>query len=221
MTLSVSDRDRMSMRRFLAPESSVMLPPLGEGSIAARPRLESVAPKASRSAVGVQQCMINGHMLPPLPATGIAQRRERDHPPFAPQASSSSSTGSGASSAALIDLMTSARAPRPSYSEEQRFFIMYTRIVLCLSWQDIESGYAELFGQEAVELRSRGGLTSVYYRIRKRWGLEEVLKTAPETVADKMAVLRRTEWLPPDFLMKMGYLQGYSGPEVGTRYEVS
>ncbi|TKA82655.1 hypothetical protein B0A55_00754 [Friedmanniomyces simplex] len=82
-----------------------------------------------------------------------------------------------------------------------------------LIYGDIESGYAELFGLGAVGLRSRGSLTSVYYRIRKRWGLVEVLKTAPETVADKMAVLRRAEWLPPDFLMKMGYLQGYAGPE--------
>jgi len=117
--------------------------------------------------------------------------------------------------------MTSARAPRISYSEEQRFYIMYTRIVLCMSWQEIESGYAKLFGQDAVGLRSRGGLTSVYYRIRKRWGLEEVLKAAPETVTDKLAVLRRAEWLPSDFLAKIGELQTQAGLEVSMRLVAS
>ncbi|KAK3629880.1 hypothetical protein LTR56_017775 [Elasticomyces elasticus] len=122
-----------------------------------------------------------------------------DYSPYAP-ASPPSSTTSETSEA------MSTRAPRPSYSEEQRFFIMYTRVVLCWSWQDIELGYGRLFGQDAVGLRSRGGLTSVYYRIRRRWGLEEVLKTAPETSqADKLEVQRRANWLQPDFLMQIGY----------------
>lgn len=56
------------------------------------------------------------------------------------------------------------RATRPVYNEEQKFFIMYTRIVLDQGWSDIEDRFAEVFGQ-----RSKDGLTSMYYRIRKSW----------------------------------------------------
>jgi len=60
------------------------------------------------------------------------------------------------------------RPPRPSYSEEQKFYIMYARITCCKSWPDIENGFVEIFGSGAVH-RSKGGLTSVYYRIRRSW----------------------------------------------------
>lgn len=63
------------------------------------------------------------------------------------------------------------RPPRPSYNEEQRFCIMYLRIVRDKSWPEIEDKFAELFNT-----RSKGGLTSVYYRIRKSWGLKDVLR---------------------------------------------
>ncbi|KAK0273422.1 hypothetical protein LTR35_001881 [Friedmanniomyces endolithicus] len=197
MSPPASDRERMSMRRFLAPQSPPTAPAAPEGSNVPRLSLESAVSGESSDA-GTQA------------STLIAIRtssRMSEHSPCIPRASSPGSTDSAASSGPLFDRMTSARAPRISYSEEQRFYIMYTRIVLCMSWQEIESGYAKLFGQDAVGLRSRGGLTSVYYRIRKCWGLEEVLKAAPETVTDKLAVLRRAEWLPSDFLAKIGALQ--------------
>ncbi|KAK3071610.1 hypothetical protein LTR53_008321 [Teratosphaeriaceae sp. CCFEE 6253] len=111
---------------------------------------------------------------------------------------------SSTTSSADDPMPSAARPPRPAYSEEQRFFIMHTRVVLNLSWHEIEARYAQLFGQDLVRLRSRGGLTSVYYRIRKRWGMEEVLKTAPESsYADKVEVLRRVGWMPGEFLAKM------------------
>ncbi|KAK5701272.1 hypothetical protein LTR17_022729 [Elasticomyces elasticus] len=168
---------------------------LGEGSSPSH----SASPLSTSAIMNVQVCAGQKHMRSPLPAARSLERRVGDYSPYAP-ASPPSSTTSETSDA------MSTRAPRPSYSEEQRFFIMYTRVVLCWSWQDIELGYARLFGQEAVGLRSRGGLTSVYYRIRRRWGLEEVLKTAPETSqADKLEVQRRANWLQPDFLMQIGY----------------
>ncbi|KAK0248121.1 hypothetical protein LTR91_014953 [Friedmanniomyces endolithicus] len=207
MTPPAWDRERMSVRRILAPQSPLLAPVATEGSNAPRLSLESaVSGESSDAALGNQLSIVRSLTL----LTPIAIRipsRMSEHSPCVSQLSSSVSTDSAASSGTLFDRMTSARAPRISYSEEQRFFIMYTRIVLCMSWQEIESGYAKLFGQDAVGLRSRGGLTSVYYRIRKRWGLEEVLKAAPETVADKLAVLRRAEWLPSDFLAKIGELQ--------------
>ncbi|KAK1031536.1 hypothetical protein LTS16_017954 [Friedmanniomyces endolithicus] len=205
MTPPASDRERMSIRRFLAPQSPLTTPAAPEGSSILRLSLESAVSGESSDA-GIQPSNVRSHTLPPPIAIRIPSRMS-EHSPCLPQASSPGSTDSAASSRTLFDRMTSARAPRISYSEEQRFYIMYTRIVLCMSWQEIESGYAKLFGQDAVGLRSRGGLTSVYYRIRKRWGLEEVLKAAPETVTDKLAVLRRAEWLPSDFLAKIGELQ--------------
>ncbi|KAK1820325.1 hypothetical protein LTR12_005188 [Friedmanniomyces endolithicus] len=205
MTPPASDRERMSIRRFLAPRSPLTTPAAPEGSSILRLSLESAVSGESSDA-GIQPSNVRSHTLPPPIAIRIPSRMS-EHTPCLPQASSPGSTDSAASSRTLFDRMTSARAPRISYSEEQRFYIMYTRIVLCMSWQEIESGYAKLFGQDAVGLRSRGGLTSVYYRIRKRWGLEEVLKAAPETVTDKLAVLRRAEWLPSDFLAKIGELQ--------------
>ncbi|KAK4561845.1 hypothetical protein LTR86_004525 [Recurvomyces mirabilis] len=97
------------------------------------------------------------------------------------------------------------RPPRPAYNEEQRFFIMFSRIVLYQSWPEIEHGFGELFGRNAVP-RSRGGLTSVYYRVRKRWGLEEVLKTDNEaTYGDRFEVGRRAQWMSPAFLDRIGY----------------
>ncbi|KAK1062730.1 hypothetical protein LTR74_010046 [Friedmanniomyces endolithicus] len=205
MSPPASDRERMSMRRFLAPQSPPTAPAAPEGSNVPRLSLESAVSGESSDA-GTQPSTVRSPTLPQLIAIRTSSRMS-EHSPCLPRAPSSGSTDSAASSGPLFDRMTSARAPRISYSEEQRFYIMYTRIVLCMSWQEIESGYAKLFGQDAVGLRSRGGLTSVYYRIRKCWGLEEVLKAAPETVTDKLAVLRRAEWLPSDFLAKIGALQ--------------
>lgn len=56
------------------------------------------------------------------------------------------------------------RAPRPAYSEEQKFYIMFARILRGRSWPEIERDFARLFGQR-ISQRSKGGLTSVYYRV--------------------------------------------------------
>lgn len=94
------------------------------------------------------------------------------------------------------------RAPRPSYSEEQKFFIMYARIMRDQSWPEIEDKFAETFGQ-----RSKGGLTSVYYRARRDWGLAEVLKSGPGTFsADCREVELRAGNFSKAFLIQIGYL---------------
>jgi hypothetical protein len=64
------------------------------------------------------------------------------------------------------------REARPSYNEEQRFFIMYKRIVERLSWAAIEDQFATLFN-----IRTKDGLTSAYYRIRRSWGMRDVTET--------------------------------------------
>lgn len=94
------------------------------------------------------------------------------------------------------------RAPRPSYSEEQKFFIMYARIMRDQSWPEIEDKFAEIFGQ-----RSKGGLTSVYYRARRDWGLAEVLKSGPGTFSsDCREVEQRATNFSKPFLIQIGYL---------------
>jgi hypothetical protein len=64
------------------------------------------------------------------------------------------------------------RPARPSYTDEQRFFIMYYRIVREHSWSEIEVKFASFF-----DLRTKDAITSVYYRTRKMWGMEKVLDT--------------------------------------------
>ena len=57
------------------------------------------------------------------------------------------------------------RASRPAYSEEQKSYIMFARILRGRSWPEIERDFARLFGHR-ISQRSKGGLTSVYYRVR-------------------------------------------------------
>ena len=61
--------------------------------------------------------------------------------------------------------INSKRPTRPPYTEEQKFFIMFARVLDQQSWLDIEDRFLEVFGRPA----SRDGLTSMYYRIRKSW----------------------------------------------------
>ncbi|KAF2163256.1 hypothetical protein M409DRAFT_26301 [Zasmidium cellare ATCC 36951] len=96
------------------------------------------------------------------------------------------------------------RAPRPSYSEEQKFFIMYARLVKDQTWPAIEDQFNIIFGT-----RTKGGLTSVYYRVRRDWGLAEVLKSGPDSFrADCKEVERRARNFSAEFLAQIGYLTG-------------
>ena len=92
------------------------------------------------------------------------------------------------------------RAARPPYTEEQKFFIMYQRIVRELSWPDIEDRFARHFN-----IRSRGGLTSVYYRVRKDLGMQEVLKTQVGSSSDRVMVEARANHFSGDVLEMLGY----------------
>ena len=71
--------------------------------------------------------------LPPiLPSLRIeSQSKEARQPPGSPESSTDSADHSDIS-------MSATRAARPAYNDEQKFYIMYSRIVLGLSWPDIE-----------------------------------------------------------------------------------
>ena len=79
---------------------------------------------------------------------------------------------------------------------------MYARIVQDKCWHDIEDDFVRIFGQ-----RTKGGLTSMYYRIRKNWGLEEVLKSGvSSSKAEKTVVDQRAAHFSRESLLTIGYL---------------
>jgi len=87
------------------------------------------------------------------------------------------------------------RLARPSYTEEQKFFIMYYRVVRKLSWPEIENQFASFFN-----LRTKDGLTSVYYRIRKTWGMDKVLATETSSVSARKLSESNASRFSKDFL---------------------
>lgn len=92
------------------------------------------------------------------------------------------------------------RTARPPYTEEQKFFIMYNRIIKELSWPEIEDKFESYF-----DARSGDGLMSVYYRVRKDWGMGKVLKTKPGSSSDRTKFEARVAYFSKDFLEKLGY----------------
>jgi hypothetical protein len=92
------------------------------------------------------------------------------------------------------------QATRPSYTQEQRFFIVYQRIIGELSWPEIEDKFADFFN-----IRTRNGLTSVYYRLCKGWGMKEVSKDAYHAASDVGKVVENAVRFQTDFLRGLGY----------------
>jgi len=93
------------------------------------------------------------------------------------------------------------RTARPSYTEEQKFSIMYYRLIRELSWPEIENEYASFFN-----LRTKDGLTSVYYRIREDWGMKKVLSTGTDFISAHDIVRIRASNFSKKFLTDLGYL---------------
>jgi hypothetical protein len=89
---------------------------------------------------------------------------------------------------------------RPSYNEEQKFFIMYYRMVKQLSWTEIEDIFAQLF-----YLRSKEGPTAAYYRIRQSWGMEQVLNNPACPEDDLSTIERKADGFSRAFLESIGY----------------
>lgn len=91
---------------------------------------------------------------------------------------------------------------------------MHARIVRDHDWRRIEDDFERAFGHR----RPRDGLTAVYYRIRTRWGLAQVLKSGSGVAAaaaaaatmelsreDVAAVHARAAKLDQEFLQRIGY----------------
>ncbi|GAB7360136.1 hypothetical protein MBLNU230_g7899t1 [Neophaeotheca triangularis] len=145
------------------------------------------------------------HYGPVSPTASIESEESRCHQinphPHHHHHQHNHSNNNNSSSSSSINSRKMPRPPRPSYNEEQRFCIMYLRIVRDKSWPEIEDKFAELFNT-----RSKGGLTSVYYRIRKSWGLKDVLRSGPDKFdSDRRVVIRRATNFSHDFLAALGY----------------
>jgi hypothetical protein len=94
------------------------------------------------------------------------------------------------------------RKARPSYSDEQKFFIMYNRIIRGLPWAEIEESFSKFFG-----LRTQNGLYSVYYRTRKIWKMKDIQSTdVRASRRDKSTVIRMAANFSTELLMEVGYL---------------
>jgi hypothetical protein len=92
------------------------------------------------------------------------------------------------------------RPARPSYTDEQRFFIMYYRIARECSWSEIEVEFASFF-----DLRTKDAITSVYYRTRKMWGMDKVLETDLHSIDDRNRIESEASRFSRDFLVYLGY----------------
>jgi hypothetical protein len=97
--------------------------------------------------------------------------------------------------------LTIPRPTRPTYSEEQKFFVVYHRVLEELSWPEIEDKFATFFN-----LRTKPGLASLYYRTRREYGMEDPLKAGPgDPRGDRGRVEMKAAHLSREFLTNVGY----------------
>lgn len=75
---------------------------------------------------------------------------------------------------------------------------MYHRVIKKESWDDIENMFENFFGT-----RTKDALNSVYYRIRKEWGMQPVLFGSSES--DMLKVKEKAKMVPSDYLQSIGY----------------
>jgi hypothetical protein len=94
------------------------------------------------------------------------------------------------------------RPARPSYTDEQRFSIMYYRIVRERSWSEIE---VEFEFASFFDLRTKDAITSVYYRTRKMWGIDKVLDTDLHFMGDRNRIESEASRFSRDFLADLDY----------------
>lgn len=67
---------------------------------------------------------------------------------------------------------------------------MHHRILVGMSWQGISRDFEVFFGALDTD-RSVAGLTSVYYRIRKDWRMDNVTRTGPGDLQSDRTIVQR------------------------------
>jgi hypothetical protein len=80
------------------------------------------------------------------------------------------------------------RSPRLFYTKEEKLFIMHSRVIGDVSWQDISKTFEIIFGKRNTK-HMISGLRGTYYRTRREWGMDYVTRSGPsERRSDQMVV---------------------------------
>ncbi|KAI9659400.1 MAG: hypothetical protein M1821_001658 [Bathelium mastoideum] len=96
---------------------------------------------------------------------------------------------------------TAVRDERHEYTEEEEFAIIYWKIVIGLDWRTITNRMNERYPKR---LRSAGGLSSKYYRIREKWGLSGARDSGEEKSPQEISkVLEMGRVFGDDFLRSL------------------
>lgn len=99
-------------------------------------------------------------------------------------------------SATMEPVPPRSRPSRPPYSNPQKFFIMYTRVVRELPWQEIKRKFNSFFHTN----RTHGGLTCEYYRTRQEYGMKKVASSDVRMEEDRGIVACMSTIYPDEFL---------------------
>lgn len=88
------------------------------------------------------------------------------------------------------------RPYRPPYSNSEKFFIMYMRVVRGLSWQEIKRRFNFFFCTN----RTHGGLTCEYYRTRQEYGMKKVASSDDRMEEDRDIIEYKSTIYSHEFL---------------------
>lgn len=97
------------------------------------------------------------------------------------------------------------RKSRPSrlpYSNSEKFFIMYMRVVRGLSWQEIKKKFNFFFCTN----RTHGGLTCEYYRTRQEYGMKKVASSDDRMEEDRDIVEYKSTIYSDEFLKAVRFV---------------
>jgi hypothetical protein len=100
------------------------------------------------------------------------------------------------------------RASRPAYNDEQKFFIMYMRVIKELSWPEIKQEFNTFFARN----RSQAGLTCEYYRIRKEYGMKKVDSDGPNDKKINCGIVKSKASSQPEIILRAIGYKGLSNP---------
>lgn len=80
------------------------------------------------------------------------------------------------------------RSPRSVYTKKEKLFIMHSRVIGDVSWQDISRTFEIIFGKRNTK-HTMSSLRSIYYRTRRDWGMDYVTRSGPsKREKDQMVV---------------------------------
>jgi hypothetical protein len=88
----------------------------------------------------------------------------------------------------------------PPYSDEEKFSLMFFRHIKRWCWSRVLENFTELFPKQR---RTEKGLSTLYYRTVKVWGMEQNSRDCKEK--DHETVKRKAKKFSKEFLIKLGF----------------